>query len=258
MAARGGRSGELVLYGEEGWTSPYVFSAFVALREKGIPFTMKLVSLERQEHQRPEYRDASITGRVPALRHGDFWLAESSAIDEYLEEAFPPPRYPRLYPADPRARARVRMVQALVRSDFAPVRAERPTSQLFQGDTPGPLSREGRASAERLLRIAAALLSDGDAHVAGRFTLADADLSLMLMRLVHAGDPVPAHLAAWARRIWERPSIRTWLANTRHADVSAGAAASSRSARPRRAAPARAARPPASSRGARRRPAPRR
>jgi glutathione S-transferase len=249
-------SGEIVLYGNEGWTSPYVFSAFVALREKGLPFTVKLVSLERQEHQRPEYRDPSVTGRVPALRHGDFWLAESSAIDEYLEEAFPPPRYPRLYPADPQARARVRMVQALVRSDFLPVRTERSTAQLFLGEKPRKLSRQARAAAERLCRIAAALLPGADDHVGGEFSLADADLSLMLMRLVNAGDPVPAHLASWAHRIWERPSVRTWLVNTRFgAPVSAGPAASSRSARPRRAAPARAAPPRASSRGARRTPA---
>jgi glutathione S-transferase len=249
-------SDELVLYGNEGWTSPYVFSAFVALREKGLPFTVKLVSLEKGEHQRPAYRDPSITGRVPALRHGDFWLAESSAIDEYLEEAFPPPRHPRLYPADPRARARVRMVQALVRSDFMPVRAERSTAQLFQGEKPKALTPEARAAAERLGRIAAALLPGAEAHVAGAFSMADVDLSLMLMRLVNAGDPLPPHLAAWARRIWERPSIRTWLLNTRFGGaVSAGAGASSRSARPRRAAPARAARPPASSRGAGRTPA---
>ncbi len=249
-------SDEIVLYGNQGWTSPYVFSAFVALREKGLPFTMKLVSLEKQEHQRPEYRDPSITGRVPALRHGDFWLAESSAIDEYLEDAFAPPRYPRLYPAEPRARARVRMVQALVRSDFLPVRAERSTSQMFLGEKPKALSREARAAAERLHRIAVALIPDAGAHVAGQFTLADADLSLMLMRLVHAGDPMPPHLAAWARRIWERPSIRTWLVNTRYGEtVTAGGAASSRSARPRRAAPARAKHPPASGRGAGKKPA---
>jgi glutathione S-transferase len=252
-------SDELVLYGNQGWTSPYVFSAFVALREKGLPFTVKLLSLEKQEHQRPAFRDPSITGRVPALRHGDFWLAESSAIAEYLEEAFPPPRFARLYPADPQARARVRMVQALVRSDFMPVRTERSTTQLFQGEKPKALTRAAQAAAERLCRIAAALLPSADAHLAGAFTIADADLSLMLMRLVNAGDPVPPHLEAWARRLWERPSIRSWRTNTRAgAAVSAGGAASSRSARPRRAAPARAARRPASSRGARRTPARRR
>jgi len=246
---------KLILHGESNYESPYVFSAFVALKEKGLAFELRLHSLQSGEHRRGEYLERSLTGRVPALEHGEFWLSESSAIDEYLEEAFPPPRYPRLYPAEPKARARVRMVQALVRSDFLPVRAERSTSQLFLGEKPRPLSREARASAERLCRIAAALIPDARAHVAGQFTLADADLSLMLMRLVNAGDPVPAHLAAWARRIWERPSIRTWLANTRYGDAGGGAAASARPARPRRKAPpkARGARKP--SRPASRKPA---
>ncbi len=205
----------LVLYGNAGWTSPYVFSAFVTLKEKGLPFEVVLVDLAAKEHHRPEYRDPSVTGRVPALRHGDFWLAESSAIDEYLEEAFPPPAWPRLYPADPQARARVRMVQALVRSDFLPVRAERPTSTLFEGAAARPLTPEGAAAAERLVRIASALVADPAGFVGGQFTPADADLALMLMRLVANGDPVPAPLAGYARAVFARPSVKAWLANTR-------------------------------------------
>ena len=208
----------LVLYGNTGWTSPYVFSAFVALKEKGLPFEVKLVDLAAGEHHRAEYRDPSVTGRVPALRHGDFWLAESSAIDEYLEEAFPAPAWPRLYPADVRERARVRMVQALVRSDFLPVRAERPTSTLFEGAPARPLSPEAADAAARLVRIAGGLVKDPAGFVASQFTPADADLALMLMRLVANGDPVPAPLAAWARRVFARPSVRAWLANTRWQD----------------------------------------
>lgn len=206
---------DLVLHGNTGYTSPYVFSAYVALKEKGLPFELSLLDLDAREHDRPGYRDASVTGRIPALRHGDFWLAESSAITEYLEEAFPPPQHARLYPADLRERARVRMVQALVRSDFMPVRVERTTAILFAGEAPKPLSADGKAAAERLLRIAGALVKDPAGFVASHFTLADADLSLLLMRLVHAGDPVPAPLAAWARAIWARPSIRSWLSNTK-------------------------------------------
>src|SRR5512143_4180872 len=97
---------DLVLYGNDRYTSPYVFSAFVTLLEKNVPFRLEVLSLERKEHERPEYAGPSITGKVPALRHGDFWLAESSAIDEYLEDAFPPPAHPRRYPADPRDRGR--------------------------------------------------------------------------------------------------------------------------------------------------------
>jgi len=208
-------SDDLVLYGNKGWTSPYVFSVYVALREKGLPFQVVTLDLEAREHDRPEYRDPSVTGRVPALRHGDFWLAESSAITEYLEEAFPPPQHPRLYPADPRERARVRMVQALVRSDFMPVRSERSTGTLFAGEPAKPLSADGQAATERLLRIAGSLVRSPDGFITSRFTPADADLALILMRLVANGDPVPTHLAAWSRAIFARPSVTAWLANTR-------------------------------------------
>ncbi len=206
---------DIVLYVNADWTSPYAFSAFVALSEKRIPFRTEAVNLEKGEHQRQPYEASSITGRIPSLRHGDFWLAESSAIDEYLEEAFPPPGHPRLYPADVRARARVHMIQAFVRSDLMPVREERPTSTFFGGDRPRPFTPAGRAAAERLVRIAERFLPAGAEHVAGEFSIADADLALMLQRLVANGDPCPERLATYARAVFRRPSIREWLKHTR-------------------------------------------
>jgi len=209
---------DLVLYGNDTYTSPYVFSAFVTLREKGVPFRLEVLSLERREHDRPDYQAGSITGRVPALRHGDFWLAESSAIDEYVDEAFGPPRYPRLYPDDLRARARVRMVQAFVRSDLAALREDRPTSTLFLAEPPRPLTPEGRTAAERLVRIAERLLPEGALLLTREFTPADADLALMLQRLVANGDPCPERLAVYARAVFARPSVREWLSRTRWKD----------------------------------------
>ena len=209
---------DLVLYGNDTYTSPYVFSAFVTLREKGVPFRLEVLSLERREHDRPDYQAGSITGRVPALRHGDFWLAESSAIDEYVDEAFGPPRYPRLYPDDLRDRARVRMIQAFVRSDLAALREDRPTSTLFLAEPPRPLTPEGRTAAERLVRIAERLLPEGAVLLTREFTPADADLALMLQRLVANGDPCPVRLAVYARAVFARPSVREWLSHTRWKD----------------------------------------
>lgn len=202
----------LTLFVDTHWISPYALSAFVALEEKGLPYTVKELSLPRREHFAASY--GAHTGRVPALQHGDFWLAESSAIDEYLEDAFPPPQHPRLYPADPKERARVRMVQALVRSDFMPIREERSTGTLFAGEGVKPLSAGAQAAAERLCRIAGSLVKPGG-FVASHFTPADADLALILMRLVKNGDPVPAPLATWAREIFARPSVKAFLANTK-------------------------------------------
>jgi glutathione S-transferase len=209
---------DLILHGNDNWTSPYVFSAFVTLKEKGVPFRMELVSLERREHERPAYADASITGRVPALRHGDFWLAESSAIDEYIDEAFGPPAHPRLYPDDLRARARVRMIQAWLRSDLGALRQERPTSSFFSAEPVRPFTPDGQAAAERLVRIAERALPAGASFVAGAFTPADADLALMLQRLAANRDPCPARLANYARAIFARPSVREWLGHTRWRD----------------------------------------
>jgi glutathione S-transferase len=215
---------DLVLYGNDRFTSPYVFSAFVTLKEKGVPFRLELLSLERGDHRRPEYAAASFTGKVPALRHGELWLAESSAIDEYVDEAFGPPDHPRLYPEDPRGRAVARMVQAFLRTDLGPLRHERPTSTFFLGESVSPLGEAARASAERLFAVAGRVLAPGAPFLAARFSPADADLALMLQRLVANGDPCPERLAAYARAVFARPSVREWLGRTRWNDRDQGRA----------------------------------
>ncbi len=208
----------IVLHVNKDWSSPYAFSVFVTLTEKRIPFQTVALDLDAGEHRRQPYEGDSITGRIPSIRHGDFWLAESSAIDDYLEEAFPPPQHPRVYPADARGRARARMIQAFVRSDLMPVREERPTSTFFGTDRPKPFTPAGRAAAERLVRIADRFLPQGAQHVAGEFCIADADLALMLQRLVSNGDPCPERLADYARAVFSRPSIREWLKHTQWKD----------------------------------------
>src|SRR5216684_2728832 len=56
------------------WISPYAFSCYVALKEKGLPFEVRAVSLPDKDHHRPEYQRQSLTGRVPMLQHGAFML----------------------------------------------------------------------------------------------------------------------------------------------------------------------------------------
>lgn len=207
---------EIRLYGNTPATSPYVMSVFVALEEKGLPYELELLDLGRGEQHRTEFVVKSVTNRVPTLRHGDVWLSESLAIIEYLEERFPPPEYVALYPTDLAERARVRMVQGLLRSDFLVLREERSTDTIFQGAAIRPLSEEAEAARVRLVRIATAVVTEGQHSIARNFSIADVDLAIMLMRLVHNRDPVPDRLADYVKAIWQRPSVQKWLVLTRH------------------------------------------
>ena len=70
------------LWSDSRFFSPYVMSVYVALSEKGIPFSLKRLNLASQEHHQPAYGEVSLTRRVPTLQVDSFLLSESSAITE--------------------------------------------------------------------------------------------------------------------------------------------------------------------------------
>jgi glutathione S-transferase len=204
------RMSTMRLYVDSQFASPYALSAFVALRAKHITFELEPLDLSAHGQHAASYAQASLTRRVPTLVDGDFSLSESSAIAEYLEDKQPQPR---LYPADLRARARARQVQAWLRSDLMALRQDRTTEVVFYGAAVKPLSEGGRTAAEKLLQAAGALLEHGGPHLAGgEWSIADVDLALMLNRLVMAGDAVPGPLAEYARRQWQHAAIQEWVA----------------------------------------------
>jgi len=205
----------IVLYGNRPITSPYVMSAFVALEEKSLPFEFRELDLAKGEQHEAKYVRLSVTNRVPTLCCDGQYISESSAITEYLEERFAPPGFARIYPSDLIERAHVRMVQALVRSDFLPIRIQRSTETLFQKAPVAPLDAEALRHKQRLERIALALVG-GRSFIATEFSIADVDLATMLQRLCANGDPMPSTLCEYAARIWQRPSVRKWLAMTQY------------------------------------------
>ena len=204
----------IVLYGNRPVTSPYVMSVYVALEEKRLPFEFRQLDLEQGEHLRPAYVELSITNRVPTLVCDGQSISESSAITEYLDECFKAPDYPPIYPVDLVERARVRMVQALVRSDFMPLRIQRSTDALFEHAPIQPLDEAAKEAKRRLERIGLTLVGGQRRFIASEFTIADVDLATMLQRLCAKGDPVPTELRDYAERIWARPSVQKWLALT--------------------------------------------
>ncbi|MES2129795.1 MAG: glutathione transferase [Pseudomonadota bacterium] len=200
----------LTLYADQSFASPYAMSVYVTLLEKKLPFTLATIDLDHGAHLAAPYRDLGLTGRVPTLVHGEFVLAESSAIIEYLDEQFPDIK---VLPQDLQQRARAREVQAWIRSDLMPIRSERHTGGIFFERIATPLSEAGQACAERLFRIAERLI-DGP-NLFGKWCIADTDLALMLNRLVINGDAVPRKLKDYASAQWQRDSVQQWMRQPR-------------------------------------------
>ena len=196
--------------------SPYAMSAFVALREKGLAFTLKTIDLNVGENQAGDFVRASMTARVPMLIHDGFALTESSAIAEYLEEQFSAPDFPRIYPADIRQRARARQLQAWLRSDFLSIREERTTAVIFDSPSAKPLSPAAQSAASRLFDALECLLPARSLNLFREWCIVDSDLALMCHRLISNGDAVPKFVEDYARHQWTRPAVQAWVAAGRN------------------------------------------
>jgi glutathione S-transferase len=182
----------------------------LALLEKGIAF-------EEDANCRPSQKDEwlarSPMGKVPVIEVDGTALAESQAICEYLEDAYP--QVP-LYPKDPLARAKVRELIAVIELHMELV-ARRLYGALYFG---GQMSEETKKEVERDLAKgvrAFSKVAKFDPYIAGKeFTLADcaAFVSLPLISMTSklafgkdALDSVP-QLKPYLKMLGERPHFR--------------------------------------------------
>jgi GST-like protein len=77
----------------------------LALEEKGVAWSSHYIDMIAFDQHQPEYLAVNPQGTIPAMTHGHLVLTESTAIMEYVDEAFDGPA---LMPSDPRDRWRVR------------------------------------------------------------------------------------------------------------------------------------------------------
>lgn len=209
----------IVLSVEPRWISPYVFACFVTLKEKELPFEVRVLDAAKGETRASDYLAQTVTGRVPSLMHDEFGVAESSAIVEYLEEVYPDKP---VLPQATRDRARCRQLISWIRSDeTAALRSERSTTTMFYPTerAKAPLSPEAKASADKLCAIAARLIRPGEPNLFGAWSIIDSELAFILHRLILNDDPVSERVRAWAEEQWHRPSVREFIERERPIDV---------------------------------------
>ncbi len=94
------------------------FRVRIALALKQLPYEYVPVHLARGDHKLPAYAAVAADGLVPVLEVGELRLSQSMAIIEYLDETHPQPR---LLPADPVDRARVRALAQSIACEIHPL-----------------------------------------------------------------------------------------------------------------------------------------
>src|SRR3984957_12014810 len=102
-----------IVYGPA--TSPYVWSARLALAEKGV--THELIDVQPAEFREEPHRSRHPFGKVPAFEHDGFALYETQAILRYIDEAFAAAP---LQPIELHPFARMNQIMGIVDAYLAP------------------------------------------------------------------------------------------------------------------------------------------
>jgi glutathione S-transferase len=186
-------------------------SAF-ALAETGASYTPHLLDTRAGQNRENAYLALNPMGKIPAFADGSVTLWESNAINWYLAEKFPDAR---LLPRTVEGRAKVQrwlfFQAAHVTPACIPVfRAINRRVKEFWRPAEDPKSLEaGRKELQRYLPVLDQALANRD-WLEGEFSLADVAHTPHLALLAEGGydfSPYP-RLAAWLRRVCERPAWR--------------------------------------------------
>jgi GST-like protein len=214
----------------------------LTLMEKGVAFDSRYIDMLNFDQHQPEYLKINPAGTIPAMVHGDLTLTESTAIMEYVDEAFDGPP---LRPADPFERWRMRwwmkfFDQYLAPSfsmigwsvGIGPAVRDRDPAELKAAIARIPLkerriawskaiyntfSEEELAESRRRVAVGVGMLEEALSErtwVAGEtYSLADINgfnlcYALPLSQPHLAGDDKTPRIMEWLRSIYERPAAQ--------------------------------------------------
>jgi glutathione S-transferase len=193
--------------------SPYAWRAQLALEHKALPYELKVISFAAGDTRKPEFLALNPRHRVPVLVEDDFVLYESSAIVEYLDEAYPGRGAP-LFPGDARTRAIVRRMICEVDEDFDAA-LDPLTTQAFskkpEERDPKVIADSRKALVDELALITRSMRGD---YLAGPLSAADYALYTLLAFVWRSEIKLPdldadgmltPQLALWKARIEALP-----------------------------------------------------
>jgi glutathione S-transferase len=180
--------------------------AQIACLEKGLPIELVMVPFtmdHRYEPKHPEVVRINPKRQIPVLVHGAVEIFDSTQIFEYLEHLQPQPA---LWPADPSARARARLLEHKSDEVFFPLIIRLMGLQDRLAD---PAARDAIAQAQRYYAEVDALLHQRT-FLAGDYTYADIAFYMAQLFAARLGAPMNTatpHLLAWRDRLTARPAV---------------------------------------------------
>ncbi len=190
--------------------SPYARKVRIALREKGVPFELKLPGGLGAGGAAGEFVDANPRAEVPALIDGEARIFDSTIILEYIEDNWPTPP---LLPHGAAERARVRMIEEVMDTHYEAINWAMGEINWFRR-AEGAAAEALKATAERqtqgFFSWLERQLGNRDWFNGASFGWGD----LCVVPYVAASASMgfrPAEgsaLAAWLGRTLQRPSVR--------------------------------------------------
>ncbi len=200
----------LTVYGAP--LSPFVRKVRLFLAEKALDYQLEIILPFGQPAW---YRELSPLGRIPAIKDGDFSLADSSVICQYLEELHPQPP---LLGRDAQERARIRWLEKYADYELAPLC----TFTVFRNRALKPSM--GQSCDEAAVQAALQeklpphfdylekTLGSATYFVGEQPSLADLAITCQLINMAHGGEQLDAqrwpNLAAHFQRMLTRPSVQ--------------------------------------------------
>jgi glutathione S-transferase/GST-like protein len=213
----------------------------MAAFEKGVAFESRYVDLLSFDQHTPEYLQINPNGTIPSMVHDGVLVAESTAMMEYLDAAFPGPP---LRPSDPFERWRMRWwcrffdefvgpsismfgwsffvgpsvrqrdpQELRARIERIPLKERRIawSKAIYGTFSPEEMAESGRRIAFGVGHLEAAL-SERPWVAGASFSIADIVgfnmfAGLPMMNAEVANDTKTPHMMEWLRKINERPAV---------------------------------------------------
>jgi len=193
--------------------STYAWKVQLALEHKALPYERKVLSFAAGDTKKPAFMALNPRGRVPTIDDDGFVLYESTAIVEYLDEAYPGRGSP-LFPGNARQRGLTRRLIAEVDNYVYPA-VDRIIDEAFK--KPGEQDASRIEAGLEAVKTELALYTRGiqGEYLAGSLSAADFALYpyiAFLFRIeqkriptLRASQLLTPELTAWQARIEALP-----------------------------------------------------